>query len=430
MELNKKGKWRCFPPREERRHTRSLSEQMATTPGGGRKPIIEELVREEVIRRWMDDDGAMRASTHMGSTAQPHSVPTPAPNYSDGLSLSSSTDYYSYLQHRQAYSHLLHRDMHASNLLQQAADTDISRITLQQAAVAERVGRPTIDDYTALMDVARARVHARAQALLSQSVEPSNSTHLVDLVEAMSPAQAAPPQAQPQAYLSRDALKEALKSRITEKIREKLKTLNQPQIQENESQGAASRNILFASKREGSAAGKAFLNDSYVAAARRYSNSKRKSIEQIEQQRVAIDLTTDSPTPPPVKTRKVAETTGRQQQQKAENLDKIIGSLRDENFRSAIQEDKDYLQNKRSEIQQFYREYIEDNLESRLDMYTKLESLAEEIASCKSKSSRSGNDNNHIYGAIDMIHLSLRSYRMLEDTSDRLISSMLKKKEK
>ena len=54
---------------------------------------------------------------------------------------------------------------------------------------------------------------------------------------------------------------------------------------------------------------------------------------------------------------KVAETTGRQQQQKAENLDKIIGSLRDENFRSAIQEDKDYLQNKRSEIQQFYKEY-------------------------------------------------------------------------
>ena len=160
------------------------------------------------------------------------------------------------------------------------------------------------------------------------------------------------PQAQPQAYLSRDALKEALKSRITEKIREKLKTLNQPQIQENESQGAASRNILFASKSEGSAAGKAFLNDSYVAAARRYSNSKRKSIEQIEQQRVAIDLTTDSPTPPPVKTRKVAETTGRQQQQKAENLDKIIGSLRDENFRSAIQEDKDYLQKQFSETPQ------------------------------------------------------------------------------
>ena len=380
------------------------------------------------------------------------------PTVARRAALTPSANYYSYLQqHRPAYSqqvlhapNVLHGDhnIHASNSLQQAADTDISsRITLQQAAVAERVGRPTVDDYTALMDIARARVHARAQALLSQSAEPS--THLVDLVEAMSPVQAAAaPQVQPQPYLSRDALKEALKSRITEKIKEKLNTLNQPQIQDNQSQGAASRNILFnsaPSNREGgSASGKAFLNDSYVEAARRYSNSKRQ-VEQIAQQRIAIDLTDSPPPPPPppVKKRKVAETTGRQPQQqqqqqpsatlkqKAENLDKIIGSLRDENFRSAIQEDRDYLQNKRTVIQQFYKDYIEDNLESRLDMYTKLESLAEEIASCKSKSSRSGNNNNnHVSGAIDMIHLSLRSYRMPEDTSDRLISSMVKTKGK
>lgn len=376
----------------------------AIPPGGGHKagrPIIEKLAREDVIR--------------------------PA-------------NYYSYLQqHRPADSQQV---LHAPNVLQ-ASHTDISRMTLQQAAVAERAGRPTVDDYPDLMDISWAREHARAQALLSQSVESSYSTHLVDLIGAMSSAPAAPPlQAQPQPYLSRAALKEALKSRIIEKIKEKLKTLYQPQIQDNESQGAASRNVLVdnaPNNREGLAAGNTFLNDSYVEAARRYSSSKRKPIEQVAQQRIAIIDLTGSPPPPPVKMRKAAETMRRQPQQqkpsatlkeKAENLDKIIGSLRDENFRSAIQEDRDYLQNKRTEIQQFYKDYVEDNLQSRLDMYTELESFAEEIAASKSRSSRSGNNNNHIYGAIDKIHLSLRNYRMLEDTSDRLISSMLETKGK
>jgi len=102
-------------------------------------------------------------------------------------------------------------------------------------------------------------------------------------------------------------------------------------------------------------------------------------------------------------------------------LDEIIDSLQDENLRSAVIEDKENNQAKRKEMQQIYENQIKE-MESRLSMYTKLEGLAEQIADVRTentaKNSRTGNSN--IEGALDMIHLSLKNYRMLEDQSDRL----------
>jgi len=60
-------------------------------------------------------------------------------------------------------------------------------------------------------------------------------------------------------------------------------------------------------------------------------------------------------------------------------------------------------------------------MESRLGMYTKLEGLAKQIAKDRSeneaKNSRTKSSKSEV--ALDMIYLSLKNYRMLEDTSDR-----------
>ena len=81
-------------------------------------------------------------------------------------------------------------------------------------------------------------------------------------------------------------------------------------------------------------------------------------------------------------------------------------------------------------MQQIYEEQIRDNMKSRLAMYTKLQIYAKLIANIHSNSNaKNSRNNNHMDGAIDMIHLSLRNYRMLEDTSDHLLSEILRKNE-
>eukprot|EP00578_Thalassiosira_sp_NH16_P014996 CAMPEP_0181111012 /NCGR_PEP_ID=MMETSP1071-20121207/19032_1 /TAXON_ID=35127 /ORGANISM="Thalassiosira sp., Strain NH16" /LENGTH=464 /DNA_ID=CAMNT_0023194845 /DNA_START=74 /DNA_END=1467 /DNA_ORIENTATION=+ len=125
---------------------------------------------------------------------------------------------------------------------------------------------------------------------------------------------------------------------------------------------------------------------------------------------------------PTLKKRRIEPTT----QQISNKLDEIVDSLKDENIRSALQEDRDEIRTRRKEMQEYYEDQIKD-MESRLSMYTKLECLAEEISEVRSesnsraKNSRANNSTSHIEGSLDMIHLSLKNYRMLESNSDRLL---------
>ena len=101
-------------------------------------------------------------------------------------------------------------------------------------------------------------------------------------------------------------------------------------------------------------------------------------------------------------------------------LDTVLATLKDENVRSTIQEDRSNNERKQKDKQKLHEEHLKD-MQSRLEMYEKLESLAEQIADITSTRKKKNAQHD---GAIDMIHLSLRNYRMLEDSRDRSISEM------
>ena len=120
---------------------------------------------------------------------------------------------------------------------------------------------------------------------------------------------------------------------------------------------------------------------------------------------------------PAAKKRKT-KSTPQTPQQIARDLDTVVTNELSDNIRSIIQEDRAGLNIIRREKLQSYEEQLAA-MQSRLDMYTNLEGLAEQIAAV-----RSGNTTKKrslVDGAVDMIHLSLNNYQMLEDNSDRLL---------
>ena len=102
-------------------------------------------------------------------------------------------------------------------------------------------------------------------------------------------------------------------------------------------------------------------------------------------------------------------------------------SLDDENIRCSLNEDKANKDKKRDEMNEVYKKCIKD-VESRLEMYTQLESLAEQM---KIKASRMTTEavkkrntielDWQLRGAYDTIRLHLHNYRMLEDEMDRIL---------
>ena len=102
-------------------------------------------------------------------------------------------------------------------------------------------------------------------------------------------------------------------------------------------------------------------------------------------------------------------------------LDQVVNAMEDKNIREAAIEDRDNYHAKRSDMQQRYEDQIKE-MEERLEIYTKLEGLAEEVADLQAERGANKNSRtNNMDGALDMIHLSLKNYRMLEQTADRLL---------
>jgi hypothetical protein len=175
---------------------------------------------------------------------------------------------------------------------------------------------------------------------------------------------------------------------------------------------------------------------------RRDSSGKRPSVSsetlsvpppkvQAQAKRPSVSGELPSKIQPQAKKRRTGGTTTKKQPaaltQIADCLDKTIDSLEDENIRSALQEDRENLRAKRSEMREIEEE-IRENMKSRIAMYTKLQILARQIVAVRSNgNSKNSRNSNHMDGPIDMIHLGLRNYRMLEDTSDRLLGAISRK---
>lgn len=105
--------------------------------------------------------------------------------------------------------------------------------------------------------------------------------------------------------------------------------------------------------------------------------------------------------------------------QTKEKLDEVIDSLDDTNIQTALKEDVENAQKKRKEMQSIYKERLRQ-MESRLSVYTRLEGLAKQIADDTKGSRKKSRTKSRNDGAFDIIQLSLKNYRRLEDTSDRL----------
>ena len=110
-------------------------------------------------------------------------------------------------------------------------------------------------------------------------------------------------------------------------------------------------------------------------------------------------------------------------------LSELVDTIQDVNLRSAIEEDKDNLEQKRKERQKYYDKHIQE-MESRLEMYNELESLAEQISEIRSSRQSSAKKSTPKAPvedvAMDMVHLAWQNYRMLEATADRLLDLDMK----
>ena len=332
-------------------------------------------------------------------------APAPAPT--------AMSQYYAYCQHRQRTAY---NQPHARAYIQSTSlhAAEMSRRRLVQPSDTQQGGGVppiNIGSYLSLLD------RSRAQDQQSQELDTTNEGTNSVL-------------AQPRAESQGVSLEEALKRRITEKIKEKLKKLKlnvsgldypsvlEPLIREQGPQQAP-RNELNNSVVQitGSVGVKSSI-DSRTDLAKRPSVSPSIFQPQAKKMKTAVKQQLAKPMQPATPT------------QISDSLDEVIDSLQDENIRSALQEDRENLRTKRREMQQIYEEQIRDNLKSRLAMYTKLQILAKLIAMIRyNGSAKNSRNNNHMDGAIDMIHLSLRNYRMLEDTSDHLLSAILRKNE-
>ena len=254
---------------------------------------------------------------------------------------------------------------------------------------------------------------------------------------------------QPRAESVGGSLEEATKRRITEKIKEKLRKLKtnlsdsnhnavlEPLIREQEPQPAPPNELNVAGQIVGLKGAVSPIES------RRDYSGKRPSVStetpsvpplkvQAQAKRPSASGEIPSKIQPQAKKRRTGGATTKKQPvaqtQIANSLDKTIDSLEDENIRSALQEDRENLRAKRSAMQEIYEEQIRENLKSRIAMYTKLQILARQIETVRSNGNpKNSRNSNHMDGAIDMIHLGLRNYRMLEDTSDCLIGALSKK---
>mmetsp|Transcript_3074 Transcript_3074/g.6281 ORF Transcript_3074/g.6281 Transcript_3074/m.6281 type:complete len:288 (+) Transcript_3074:72-935(+) len=105
-------------------------------------------------------------------------------------------------------------------------------------------------------------------------------------------------------------------------------------------------------------------------------------------------------------------------------LHDVIKSIEDENLCTTIEEDKQNLELKLLEKRAFYDQQI-TIMNSRLEVYDKLEGLAERISAIRSsiqpKRKKPGAKTPVHDMAIDMLHLAWQNYRMLESTVDRLL---------
>ncbi len=106
----------------------------------------------------------------------------------------------------------------------------------------------------------------------------------------------------------------------------------------------------------------------------------------------------------------------------------IERGIDDEDVRCALREDEANFRMKQESVIDVYKTVIKD-VESRLEMYTKLERLAEQIVDIRSarkkqharERNRGDTSDGQIEADCDMIRLHLKNYRLLEDAMDRII---------
>ena len=389
------------------------------------------LTREDMIREWMDRRIQYAQLTGLqGGIGIPRTsvaVVPPMALYGAAPAPMAMSQYYAYCQQQQrtAYNQPHARASIQSTSLQ-VAEMSRRRLVKPSDTRKSRGVRPDISSHLSFLD--RSRAQDQQSQELDTTEEGTNSVP-----------------AQPRAESQGVSLEEALKRRITEKIKEKLKQLKpnlseldqavvlESLIREQEPQQAPRNELSNAADQiTGSVCVKSSIETRTpsVSGKKPSVSGKKPSVSSTILQPQAKKRKTAAKNQPakpmqPAKPKQPATPT-----QISDSLDKVVDSLQDENIRSALQEDREKLRTKRREMQQIYEEQIRDNMKSRLAMYTKLQILAKLIANIHSNSnSKNSRNNNHMDGAIDMIHLSLRNYRMLEDTSDRLLSAILRKNE-
>ncbi|KAL3822912.1 hypothetical protein ACHAXA_010695 [Cyclostephanos tholiformis] len=404
------------------------------------------LAREDTICGWVDQRFQYAHLNRLqGGTGMPYAsvaVVPPMALYGAALAPGGNHDplsqYYAYCQQQRltAFNHHHVRAAIPRNSSQQTSE--VQRTRLQQPPHAQHgvggVPPVNIGGYLDLL----ARSHAQEQ----QSRELETTNQVIHL-------ETAPPRAESLG----GSLQEAMKRRITEKIKEKLRKLK-PNM--NESNHAAALEPFIREEKphhpprnelnNGTGQIIGLVDTTTPINSRRDSSRKRPSVTgektlvpppnfQPHAKRPSVSgEAPSSPSPkfePQLKKRKTGGTTTKKQPaapaQIADCLDEAIDSLQDENIRSALQEDRENLRAKRSEMREMYDEQIREAMKSRLAMYTKLQIFARQILSVRSKSiSKNSRSSNHMDGAIDMIHLGLRNYRMLEDMSDRLLGAISK----
>lgn len=112
-----------------------------------------------------------------------------------------------------------------------------------------------------------------------------------------------------------------------------------------------------------------------------------------------------------------------------DHFHKQIRADTDSSLAKAVSEDKGQIQHNSEAKQQYYNEQLE-TMKKRLDMYTQLEELidqilAEQSTSGQSKNSRISSRANVREITMDLIHMGLNNYQLLEDNMDMIVNESL-----
>jgi hypothetical protein len=99
--------------------------------------------------------------------------------------------------------------------------------------------------------------------------------------------------------------------------------------------------------------------------------------------------------------------------------------LAEKSLFSAIAEDKEHAQALREAKREYYKDQLE-TMRTRLEMYTKLEEVIDKIAAEESTSRQAKNSRSHSKSHIrdvtmDLIHIGLNNYRLMEDNMDKIL---------